>query len=172
MKNLITLSVLSLTLLLTVGCGHTITSYSKGGGIQISWTPDTFVPSVRAGWYEFVLAMFKENAHMKYSTNVGMGIGNDIFGIASIYAMATADKNKSGNVSTGSGTVLQVRTGPMINGYTQKVLTSPNFGTNQVEALKALTVVDTKLDLDTTKVAPFSTETNVQKKVETSTTTK
>jgi len=49
----------------------------------------------------------------------------------------------------------------MINGYTQKVLTSPNFGTNQVEALKALTAVDTKLNSDTTKVTPFSTETNV-----------
>lgn len=106
MKNLIMLAVIATTVLFIAGCGHTITSYSKGGGVEVSWTPDTFVPSVRAGWYEFVLAMFKENAHMRYSTNVGMGIGNDILGIASIYAMATADKNKSGNMSTGSGTVL------------------------------------------------------------------
>lgn len=124
MKNLIVLSLLLLT-----GCGHIVTSYSKGAGAEFSWTPDTIVPSVRAGFYEFLLTIQKENAHVRYSTNIGMGIGNDMFGIASIWSMVTG---KTANTGTGSGTVLEVKTGPMITGYTQKVLTAPNFGKEQV----------------------------------------
>lgn len=161
MKNLIVI----LSLLFLTGCGHIVTSYSKGAGGEFSWTPDSFVPSVRAGFYEFLLTVQKENAHVRYSTNIGMGIGNDMFGIASIWSMITG---KNVNTGTGSGTVLEVKTGPMITGYTQKVLTSPNFGQQQVQALKILSATDYELKSDKeTRVTPYSTETNATPVVKT-----
>lgn len=94
-----------------------------------------------------------------------MGLGNDIFGIASIWSMISG---KNTNTGTGSGTVLEVKTGPMITGYTHKVLTSPNFGKEQVEALKILSSVDAELKSDKeTRVTPYSTETNATPVVKT-----
>jgi hypothetical protein len=63
--------------------------------------------------------MNRENSNVRYTGNTGMGIGNDIFGIASLYSMITG---KESNTNTGSGTVLEIKTGPTMNGYVRDVL--------------------------------------------------
>lgn len=146
------------------GCSHHITSYSKGGGVEFSWTPDSFTPSVRAGFYEFLLSMNRENAHTRYTTNLGMGLGHDIFGIASFYAMITGKEPVS---STGTGTVLEVRTGPMVNGYVDKILKTPDLNANHATIIKSLASVDTHLSDRETRVTPFKAEANTTPVVKT-----
>lgn len=143
-------------LFLISGCGHHVVSYTKGAGVDMSWTPDSFTPSVRAGFYEFLFSMNRENAHIRYTTNIGMGIG-DIFGIASLYSMITG---KEASTGTGSGTVLEIKTGPMMNGYVDKILKTENFNENHANAIKHLTSVDNRLSDRETRITPFKSQSN------------
>lgn len=145
-----------LILLLTSGCSHHITSYTKGCGVDISWTPDSFTPSVKAGLIQFLFSMNRENAHIRYTTNAGFGT-SDIFGIASLYALITGKEPAS---SSGAGTVLEIKTGPMSNGYVQKILEIPNLNQNHASIIKSLSNVDNKLSDRQTKITPFKTESN------------
>jgi len=165
MKKIVFFACISaLVLFLGVGCSHHITSYSKGGGVEFSWTPDSFTPSIRAGFYEFLFSMNRENAHTRYTTNLGMGIGSDMFGIASLYALITG---KEPATSTGTGTVLEVRTGPMVNGYVDKILKTPDINENHAKIIGHLASVDTHLSDRETRVTPFKAEANTTPVVKT-----
>lgn len=149
--------ILIILMILLSGCSHHVTSYSKGGGFEFSWQPDSFTPSIRAGFYEFLFSMNRENGNVRYTTNMGMGIGNDIFGIASLYSMITG---KESSTSTGSGTVLEIKTGPNMNGYVRDVLDNPNINENHVKIVEAVHKVDVSLPDKETHVTPFKSSSN------------
>lgn len=161
MKNIF---LIALLMTLIVGCSHHITSYSKGGGFEFSWQPDSFTPSIRAGFYEFLFSMNRENGNVRYTTNTGMGIGNDILGIASLYSLITG---KESNTSTGSGTVLEIKTGPSMNGYIRDVLTESDLNDNHVKIIEAIHSVDVSLPDKETHVTPFKSSSNAAPVVKT-----
>ena len=156
--------LISLLIILSCGCSHHITSYSKGGGFEFSWQPDSFTPSIRAGFYEFLFSMNRENGNVRYTTNTGMGIGNDIVGIASLYSMITG---KESNTSTGSGTVLEIKTGPSMNGYIRDVLLNPHITENHAKIIQATHSVDVSLPDKETHVTPFKSSSNAAPVVKT-----
>lgn len=160
MKNI---WIIGLMILLS-GCSHHITSYSKGAGFEFSWQPDSFTPSIRAGFYEFLFSMNRENGNVRYTTNTGMGIGNDIFGIASLYSMITGKEYSS---STGSGTVLEIKTGPTMSGYVRDVLQNPNINENHVKIIQAVHNVEVSLPDKETHVTPFKASSNAAPVVKT-----
>lgn len=151
-------------MILLCGCSHHITSYSKGAGFEFAWQPDSFTPSIRAGFYEFLFSMNRENGNVRYTTNTGMGIGNDIFGIASLYSMITGKEYSS---STGSGTVLEIKTGPTMSGYVRDVLENSDINENHVKIIQAVHKVDVSLPNKETHVTPFKSSTNAAPVVKT-----
>lgn len=149
-----------LLLLFMTGCGHHIMSYTKGAGMQVSWTPDSFTPNARIGFYEFLFSMNRENAHIRYSTNLGAGsvLGNDIFGIAKLYALIADKKENPSNL--GSGTVIQIKTGPMMNGYIRDILNNPQLNQYHADIVKSLSSIKNELSDRETIVTPFETNSN------------
>ena len=101
--------------------------------------------------------MNRENGNVRYTTNMGMGIGNDIFGIASLYSMITG---KESSTSTGTGTVLEIKTGPNMNGYVRDVLDNSNINENHVKIVEAVHKVDVSLPDKETHVTPFKSSSN------------
>ena len=123
-------------LLALVGCGHNISVYSKGVGVELAWRPNTAMPSIRFGSYENLDLMQKENNQVRYTSNNGVGF--DWFGLKSLFG------GGKGN-DIGMGTVLEVKTGPQINGYVADALLNPDVKPEHVEIAKAVTGV--KMDL-------------------------
>lgn len=123
-------------LLALVGCGHNISVYSKGVGVELAWRPNTAMPSIRFGSYENLDLVQKENNQVRYTSNNGVGF--DWFGLKSMFG------GGKGN-DIGMGTVLEVKTGPQINGYVADALLNPDVKSEHVEIAKAVTGV--KMDL-------------------------
>lgn len=123
-------------LLALVGCGHNISVYSKGVGVELAWRPNTVMPSIRFGSYENLDLVQKENNQVRYTSNNGVGF--DWFGLKSLFG------GGKGN-DIGMGTVLEVKTGPQINGYVADALLNPDVKPEHVEIAKAVTGV--KMDL-------------------------
>lgn len=123
-------------LLALVGCGHNISVYSKGVGVELAWRPNTAMPSIRFGSYENLDLVQKENNQVRYTSNNGVGF--DWFGLKSLFG------GGKGN-DIGMGTVLEVKTGPQINGYVADALLNPDVKSEHVEIAKAVTGV--KIDL-------------------------
>ena len=123
-------------LLALVGCGHNISVYSKGVGVELAWRPNTAMPSIRFGSYENLDLVQRENNQVRYTSNNGVGF--DWFGLKSLLG------GGNGN-DIGMGTVLEVKTGPQINGYVADALLNPDVKSEHVEIAKAVTGV--KMDL-------------------------
>ena len=123
-------------LLALVGCGHNISVYSKGVGVELAWRPNTAMPSIRFGSYENLDLVQRENNQVRYTSNNGVGF--DWFGLKSLLG------GGNGN-DIGMGTVLEVKTGPQINGYVADALLNPDVKPEHVEIAKAVTGV--KMDL-------------------------
>ena len=123
-------------MLMLVGCGHNISVYSKGVGAELSWRPNTLMPSIRFGSFENVDIVQRENNHVRYTSNNGVGF--DWFGLKSLF---TGKKEND----IGMGTVLEVKTGPQINGYVEKVMQNEYLSEQHVEIIKAITEVDNDL---------------------------
>lgn len=123
-------------LLALVGCGHNISVYSKGVGVELAWRPNTAMPSIRFGSYENLDLVQKENNQVRYTSNNGVGF--DWFGLKSLFG------GKKGN-DIGMGTVLEVKTGPQINGYVADALLNPDVKPEHVEIARSVTGV--KMDL-------------------------
>lgn len=123
-------------LLALVGCGHNISVYSKGVGVELAWRPNTAMPSIRFGSYENLDLVQRENNQVRYTSNNGVGF--DWFGLKSLLG------GGKGN-DIGMGTVLEVKTGPQINGYVADALLNPDVKPEHVEIAKAVTGV--KMDL-------------------------
>ena len=123
-------------LLALVGCGHNISVYSKGVGVELAWRPNTAMPSIRFGSYENLDLVQRENNQVRYTSNNGVGF--DWFGLKSLFG------GEKGN-DIGMGTVLEVKTGPQINGYVADALLNPDVKPEHVEIAKAVTGV--KMDL-------------------------
>lgn len=123
-------------LLALVGCGHNISVYSKGVGVELAWRPNTAMPSIRFGSYENLDLVQRENNQVRYTSNNGVGF--DWFGLKSLLG-----GGKGNNI--GMGTVFEVKTGPQINGYVADALLNPDVKSEHVEIAKAVTGV--KMDL-------------------------
>ena len=122
--------------LVLAGCGHNISVYSKGVGAELAWRPNTVMPSIRFGSYENLDLVQRENNQVRYTSNNGVGF--DWFGLASIFTGGR--KN-----DIGMGTVLEVKTGPQINGYVADALMNPDVKPEHVEIAKAVTGVQMSL---------------------------
>lgn len=137
--------------LLLAGCGHNISVYSKGVGLELAWRPNTIMPSVRFGSYENLDLVQKENNHVRYTSNNGVGF--DWFGLKSLFG---GDKDNG----IGMGTVLEVKTGPQINGYVTEALLNPDVKPEHVEIAKALAGVQLDLGDKETQVSLDGAKTN------------
>ncbi len=123
-------------MLLLVGCGHNISVYSKGVGAEVAWRPNTIMPSIRFGSYENLDLVQRENNQVRYTSNSGVGF--DWFGLKSLFS-------GKGSNDAGTGTVLEVKTGPQLNGYSRDVLMNPDIKPEHVEIAKS--IADVKIDL-------------------------
>jgi len=137
--------------LLLAGCGHNISVYSKGVGLELAWRPNTIMPSVRFGSYENLDLVQKENNHVRYTSNNGVGF--DWFGLKSLFG---SDKDNG----IGMGTALEVKTGPQINGYVADALLNPDVKPEHVEIAKALAGVQIDLGDKETHVSLNGAKTN------------
>jgi hypothetical protein len=158
----ITLMVFVLTFLLC-GCSHTINSYSKGVGAEITWNPDSFVPSGRFGFYEFLFSMSRENSHTRFNSNAGIDFGF-FSGIKSIFSLFSKEPPA---MSNNIGTVVEIKTGPVASGYSREILTNPNVKPEHVEIAKAMYGVETTLPDRETTLTKDGVVTNATPKVKT-----
>ena len=133
------------------GCGHNISVYSKGVGAELAWRPNTIMPSIRFGSYENLDLVQKENNQVRYTSNSGVGF--DWFGLKSLFGGKEAN-------NAGTGTVLEVKTGPQINGYVADVLMNPEAKPEHVEIAKAVTGVQMDLGDKETHVSTDGASTN------------
>ena len=140
MKKIALLVSLLLVLVIS-GCSHTINSYSKGVGVEVTWNPDSFVPSGRVGFFEFLFSMTRENAHVRFNSNAGMDFGF-FSSIASIFSMF---KETPPALSNNIGTVVEIKTGPVANGYMRDILMNPEVKPEHVEIAKQMYNVDLSL---------------------------
>ena len=140
MKRIIFVVVM-VSVLMMNGCSHTINSYSKGVGVEVTWNPDSFVPSGRVGFFEFLFSMTRENAHVRFNSNAGMDFGF-FSGIASIFNMF---KETPPALSNNIGTVVEIKTGPVANGYMRDILMNPDVKPEHVEIAKQMYNVDLSL---------------------------
>lgn len=132
------IKILLMTVMVSLlcGCGHNIAVYSKGVGVEIAWRPNTIMPSLRFGSYENLDLVQKENNQVRYTSNNGAGF--NWFGLRSLIS---GDKSQD----IGMGTVLEVKTGPQINGYAADVLMNPEVKKEHVQIAKAITGVEMDL---------------------------
>ena len=150
MKKSIAFIALAMSFVL-VGCGHNISVYSKGVGAELAWRPNTIMPSIRFGSYENLDLAQKENNQVRYTSNSGVGF--DWFGLKSLFG------GGKGN-DIGMGTVLEVKTGPQINGYVADVLLNPDVQPEHVEIAKAVAGVQMDLGDKETHVSLDGAKTN------------
>ena len=115
-------------------CGHNVAIYSKGVGMELAWRPNTIMPSLRFGSYENVDLVQKENNDVRYTSNSGTGF--DWLGLRTLFG---------GGNAAGTSTVLEVKTGPQVNGYVADVLMNPGAKPEHVEIAKAFAGVETSL---------------------------
>ena len=137
--------------MVATGCGHNISVYSKGVGAELAWRPNTIMPSIRFGSYENLDLVQKENNQVRYTSNSGVGF--DWFGLKSLFGGKEAN-------NAGTGTVLEVKTGPQINGYVADVLMNPEAKPEHVEIAKAVTGVQMDLGDKETHVSTDGASTN------------
>ena len=131
-----TIMALIILLFLLSGCGHNISVYSKGVGAEIAWRPNTIMPSIRFGSYENLDLVQRENNQVRYTSNNGVGF--DWFGLLSLFS-----GEKKNDI--GMGTVLEVKTGPQLNGYSRDILMNPDVKPEHVEIAKS--IADVQIDL-------------------------
>ncbi len=134
-------------LFLLCGCGHNISVYSKGVGAELSWRPNTIMPALRMGSYENLDLCQRENNQVRYASNTAVGF--NWFGLKSLFG-----GGKTNDV--GVGTVFEVKTGPMTNGYVHKVLTSPDVKPEHVEIAKSMFGVEVDLGNKETHIGDVS----------------
>ena len=123
------------------GCSHTINSYSKGVGAEVAWNPVSFVPSARVGVFEFLFSMTRENSHVRFNSNTGMDFGffNNMTNFISLF------KENQPALSNNIGSVVEIKTGPVANGYMRDILMNPNVKSEHVEIAKQMYSVDLSL---------------------------
>ena len=68
MKKYLVLIICFASMLL-VGCGHNVVTQSKGWGIDISWSSDSYVPNMRLGYWDVTYLMVRENTQVTASSN-------------------------------------------------------------------------------------------------------
>lgn len=106
--------------LLVTACGHNIATQTKGIGIDVSWTGNSYVPNLKLGYWDDNNAVVRGNTTVSSSTASG---GNVIGG------------------GGGTSQTLQIATGTQVNeGYIKDILTDPNLDTvTKVAFVEALT---------------------------------
>lgn len=141
MKKYLVLIICFASMLL-VGCGHNVATQSKGWGIDISWSSDSYVPNMRLGYWDVTYLMVRENTQVTASSNAdisaaaGSGGGN----IQTANADGSGGKNSPQLSSTGGGRVgntITMKTGQQVNGYMVDLTkASPETAAEIVKAIK------------------------------------
>ena len=121
-KTILIVAAIIIALLIT-SCGHNFATQSKGIGIDVSWTGESYIPNVRMGYWDDTTAVVRGNTTVSASTATGGGI--------------LAGQG-------GTSQTLQIATGTQINqGYIKDILTDPNLDTEaKVAFIKALTKLE------------------------------
>ena len=108
MKHSLILAALVLSSLCT-SCGHNIATQTKGIGIDVSWTGNSYVPNLKLGYWDDNNAVVRGNSSYSSST----ASGSNIIG-----------------GEGGTSQTLQIATGTQVNeGYIKDILTDPNLDT-------------------------------------------
>ena len=68
-------SVLIMTLIL-FGCGHSVQSNSKGIGVDLSWTGESYIPNLRLGYWDASTAVIRGNTSYTSTTATGGSLFN------------------------------------------------------------------------------------------------
>lgn len=124
--------------LLLTSCGHNSVIASKGYGIDISWTGESYIPNIRLGYWDNITTVVKENVDVEVASSAGLNASGGTGQSTRTGANAVAGGN--------AGTTLKLKTGPQTNGYVRDVLTSPTVGKNNTELAKAIYAVRSKMD--------------------------
>ncbi len=138
--------------LLSASCGHNITTYSKGVGVELAWKPETIMPAVRIGSYENLDTVHRENNQVRYTSNVGF----DFFGFGRLLALF----GKQSSSDFGNGTVLEIKSGPQFNGYVRDVLRDNDVDSAKVAVAEAICSVDSGLGDRETRLSLGSAASN------------
>ena len=118
------------------GCGHNAVVASKGYGIDISWTGESYIPNLRLGYWDSTSAVVKENVDIEIASSAGLNAS------ANSSSMSNSGATAGGN----AGTTIKMKTGPQTNGYVKEVLTAPNINKNNVEMAKSLYAVRSTME--------------------------
>lgn len=100
------------------GCGHSVQSNSKGIGIDLSWTGESYIPNVRVGYWDASTAVVRGNTSYTSTTATGGSLFN----------------------AGGTQTTTQLYAGPQLNeGYLKQVLISDKTSDQtKIEIAKAV----------------------------------
>ena len=123
--------VVLLALLLT-SCGHNNALHSKGWGIDVSWSQDSFIPNLRLGYWDVSYVMVKENVEVEMTSTAGLNAN------AGNTSGTETNKNIKTEAGGNAGNTIKLKTGPQINGYTKDVLTAPKLSKQSVEIVEAM----------------------------------
>jgi len=122
MKKILMVILCAISALILTGCGHNLATQSKGWGIDVTWNPDAYMPSLRLGYWDISYAMMKENTEVEMTSEAGLKADT-----------GNGEKKESSLSAVASGTVgnkVVMKTGAQTNGYVVDVLTSPNAKDN------------------------------------------
>ena len=140
MKTFLNVSYITVIMFFTVlfmcSCGHNAVVASKGWGIDISWTGESYIPNFRLGYWDSTSAVVKENVDVEIASSAGLNAS------ANSSSMSNTATTAGGN----AGTTIKLKTGPQTNGYVKEVLTAQNINNNNVEMAKALYAVRSTME--------------------------
>lgn len=142
MKKYLVLIICFASMLL-VGCGHNVATQSKGWGIDISWSSDSYVPNMRLGYWDITYLMVRENTQVTASSNadISAAAGSGGGDLQTANADGSNGKKSPQLSSTGGGRVgnkITMKTGQQINGYMVDLTkASPETAAEIVKAIKS-----------------------------------
>ena len=128
--------IMFFTILFMCSCGHNAVVSSKGYGIDISWTGESYIPNFRLGYWDSTSAVVKENVDIEIASSAGLNAS------ANSSSMSNTATTAGGN----AGTTIKMKTGPQTNGYVKEVLTAQNINNNNVEMAKSLYAVRSTME--------------------------
>ena len=138
-KFINTIFIIEIVLFYTLfmcGCGHNAVIASKGWGIDISWTGESYIPNFRLGYWDSTSAVVKENVDIEIASSAGLNAS----------ANSSSVSNSGATAGGNAGTTIKMKTGPQTNGYVKEVLTAQNINNNNVEMAKALYAVRSTME--------------------------
>lgn len=144
MKRVLIMCLLFIGTMMVVGCGHNVATQSKGWGIDISWSQDSYVPNMRLGYWDITYLMVRENTQVTATSNADISATAASGGgtLQTANADGSGAKNSPTLNSTGGGNVgnsITMKTGQQVNGYLVDLTkASPKTAAEVVQAIKGV----------------------------------